>query len=572
MLPIILVRGFDLLGGSAADPFHGWNEGTVNPHKLGDNYIYEGMVVRFLKTELKLPQDQGSTTYLDATNALNYAASTRQQTGIDPNRLARLKTDFGHLPESTLTEWLTGRIWVDETIAKQYKGKHNTFWVFRYYDFAGAAAKRSLEVEADGLAETIERVLAITGAPSVYLICHSMGGVIARCMMQRTYLLKQKSAGLNMNDDQFVLTAPPAARTAAKKLALSRVAKWITMGTPHRGVPFQVVPTDFYAETEYFNAEFFARKMGKKSDDKRTPDQFLGDTKAFFDPERVLCVVGTNHRAYGGVMGSVTRAANQVVSWLQGKEANHSDGLIKQSSAALAGAYKAFVHKPHTGRDSLISCRESFELAARFLFGDVRVRLRLESLTIRRSKKIMSRLGQMLDGKPEYFIGFSVKPRRVDFFLNQMTKDSENCFGPFSTEAIKTDQIKWDKEDKSKDGVVFEGVFNSALANFNPKTDEFKDLAYRVDIYIGERDSYLLGFSDTKIVDDTFYMLLVNEGGALKAVLVPNDRGTNAGMIAQPLVNNRCRFVVPSGLVHENVAMTLSLEIDPSQSALMPTG
>src|SRR5687767_12963672 len=64
-LPIILIRGF---GGLSVEDerriaYQGFNDGTVYPQKRGENYIYEGMVLRFLK---------GDWTYQDATNVVGY--------------------------------------------------------------------------------------------------------------------------------------------------------------------------------------------------------------------------------------------------------------------------------------------------------------------------------------------------------------------------------------------------------------------------------------------------------------------------------------------------------------------
>jgi hypothetical protein len=50
--PLILVRGF---GGTAvtddqASPYQGFNEGTVYPTRRGENYIYEGYLLRAVKS------------------------------------------------------------------------------------------------------------------------------------------------------------------------------------------------------------------------------------------------------------------------------------------------------------------------------------------------------------------------------------------------------------------------------------------------------------------------------------------------------------------------------------------
>ena len=65
-LPLILVRGF---GGTDVvdeqkNAYQGFNEGTVYPLKKGENYIYESLILRLMKSNWK---------YQDATNVVNYS-------------------------------------------------------------------------------------------------------------------------------------------------------------------------------------------------------------------------------------------------------------------------------------------------------------------------------------------------------------------------------------------------------------------------------------------------------------------------------------------------------------------
>ena len=64
-LPIILIRGFG--GLDAADErkltYYGFNDGTVYPQRQGEVYIYEGMILRLMKSKWR---------YQDTTNIINY--------------------------------------------------------------------------------------------------------------------------------------------------------------------------------------------------------------------------------------------------------------------------------------------------------------------------------------------------------------------------------------------------------------------------------------------------------------------------------------------------------------------
>ncbi len=80
--PIILIRGF---GGLSTDDekkvaYQGFNDGTVYPHKRGENYIYEGLILRFMKSM--------RWSYQDATNIIEYHSKPvgRDGKGI-PERL-----------------------------------------------------------------------------------------------------------------------------------------------------------------------------------------------------------------------------------------------------------------------------------------------------------------------------------------------------------------------------------------------------------------------------------------------------------------------------------------------------
>ena len=55
--------------------YQGFNDGTVYPRKSGENYIYEGLILRFMKSRW---------TYNDATNVVGYYNSpvTRAENSI----------------------------------------------------------------------------------------------------------------------------------------------------------------------------------------------------------------------------------------------------------------------------------------------------------------------------------------------------------------------------------------------------------------------------------------------------------------------------------------------------------
>ena len=55
--PLILIRGFGGpdISGEQRSAYQGYNDGTVYPGRRGDNYIYEGFLLRAMKSDRKGP-------------------------------------------------------------------------------------------------------------------------------------------------------------------------------------------------------------------------------------------------------------------------------------------------------------------------------------------------------------------------------------------------------------------------------------------------------------------------------------------------------------------------------------
>ena len=68
-LPLILIRGFGGVGveDEKRIAYQGFNDGTVYPQKRGENYIYEGLILRFMKSDWQ---------YQDATNVVGYYSTS----------------------------------------------------------------------------------------------------------------------------------------------------------------------------------------------------------------------------------------------------------------------------------------------------------------------------------------------------------------------------------------------------------------------------------------------------------------------------------------------------------------
>ena len=460
-LPLILIRGF---GGFNTDDekrvaYQGFNNGTVYPHKRGENYISEGLILRLMNS---------SWRYHDATNVVGYYANKVTEPVIVPEALKHFNPKF----------FSGDKVVIDPAMAlhlvKTIEDLRHTFWVFRYYDLND----RTFETYGQALVRLIDfiRELAVDkegSKPKVNIIAHSMGGLLVREAVQCTY--------------------PDSNRKAE-----DYINKIVTLGTPHQGVTFQIfkdwIGIQAEKEFEHFSPEFQSDAQNRAS---------YKHFQNHFPLERLLTVVGTNYRSY-----SITPAImlNRVFSagGEYGPNYNRSDGLVKQAFAQIPGAPRAFVHKCHGGIDSLITARESFEVATRFFFGNVRVRLRLVRGKITR--------GQDLFGKSEFFFGVSIKPRRVDFELFHQSAEAENCYGPFRNVDLSDRDLAFSWADDNK--LIWEGYLNT-MPILNDESITTKDMVMRLDFYVGERDLFGIGFSDNLIFRKHYYV---------RAILSPNLR------------------------------------------------
>jgi hypothetical protein len=472
-LPLILVRGFGGVGveDEKRVAYQGFNDGTVYPQKRGENYIYEGLILRFMKSDWQ---------YQDATNVVGYYANPMDASAI------KLPTELDGLDPS----YFSGdRVVIDpamaRTLLRSTGDPHKTIWVFRYYDLND----RKFDTYGRALVRLINfinDVTALKGDDDTYprkvnILAHSMGGLLVREAVQVTY----PSIGMVASD---------------------HINKIVTLGTPHQGIAFQFlqdwIKLDAEQELEHFNVRFQAdadahERKGKYKDRKN--EAAYPYFKDHFPLDRLLTVVGTNYRSYAVAASSWLNRLFSVAGE-GGTAYNRSDGLVKQTYAQIPGAPRTFVHKCHGGHDSLVTSREAYEIATRFFFGDVLARLRLVAADIMR--------GGDWFGHSEFFLGVSIKPRQVDFELFHQSPEAENCYGPFRTTDLTDKNIAFDWAEP-QDRLLWEGWLDTSKLIHDPERGGVKDMVLRLDCYVGERDSYGLGFSDNVIFRKQYYLRAV---------------------------------------------------------------
>jgi len=216
--------------------------------------------------------------------------------------------------------------------------------IYRYYEQAdpdiGTGTVPSIREAAQGLSSLIlDLRTKVCGADPaaletfrVYLVAHSMGGLVCRSFLQ--------------NDE--------VGDPAAKRM----VDKFFTYATPHNGIEmagFNVPSFMSLHDIDNFNRKNMA---GYLKVDEAEVNTLKG---APLPPDRTFCLVGTNSRDYAVALGLSRVLAGEA-----------SDGLVRITNAFVAQAPRAYVNRSHSGYFGIVNSEEGYQNLTRFLFGNVR--------------------------------------------------------------------------------------------------------------------------------------------------------------------------------------------------------
>lgn len=228
--------------------------------------------------------------------------------------------------------------------------------IYRYYDQGdselGNKEAPSVIEAAKGLHDLIKKVREqVCGEDQqardlfkVYLVAHSMGGLVCRCFLQNNEKIKaDETRGL--------------------------VDKVYTYATPHNGIDMVGINVPSFLslmDMNNFSRDKIAEYLKLPGKPKR-----VTSLNGKFDPKRFFCLVGTNHKDYDVAGGWSRRLAGQM-----------SDGLVQIEDAVVDEAPRAFVYLSHSGPYGIVNSEEGYQNLVRFLFGDVKVTGILETLVL----------------------------------------------------------------------------------------------------------------------------------------------------------------------------------------------
>jgi len=271
-------------------------------------------------------------------------------------------------------------------------------WIFRYYDkdseSFGDGERDSIESYAEDLRRFILRVREqVCGNDSeeletfkVYLVAHSMGGLICRAYLQNV-----------------------------ARYTEHYVDKVFTYATPHGGIEIKGMNAPDFGPLDKIHVRNFNRDYMRKYLKLRwrKPVNSLGRA---FPPNRFFCFIGTNYRDYDAFFGLSKRGTGPT-----------SDGLVMMKNAWVKDAPRAFAHRSHSGPFGIVNSEEGYQNLRRFLFGDVRIDARLvaDEITLPRAVQDRRKAGQQI--RAQYNIDACAKVRGGGCYLSERRVRNESA-------------------------------------------------------------------------------------------------------------------------------------------------
>jgi len=479
--PIIYVRGYAMtqseIEDTVADPYMGFNLGSAKVRQLWDGsvkkYFFESPIVRLLKR-------------------FNYDDVYEE----------------GYDRVSDLTAPST----VDGTVPPI---GYRSIVIYRYYEASsedlGDGMKPDMVRFATGLSDLIltlrDRIYPdgpdtvitperkATGTVPfdkfrVYLVAHSMGGLVCRAFLQNNKCGK------------------PEARALVDKL--------FTYATPHNGIDIGVlgnVPSwaALYG-LKTFNRDEIATLLGLTKKDR---DGEHVDVLTNFDCSRVFNLVGTNpgdYKAAGGLSSAAVGDASDGLVRIK-----NSTTRSRNEDGGFTPSPHAFVHRSHSGYFGIVNSEEGYQNLVRFLFGDVRADgvLHIDQLTL--PPAVQEQLDLKREVRASYMFEVTVSVRGKPWQLHRRTVNENSAiFRQFDELFLDTPGRGSPRQANPAASPVLFNVFLDKSQSQTGKTLAFAvDLCVRVPGYEVDRLLFLKDhFEGGYLFRDTVHLEATPPAGA----------------------------------------------------------
>lgn len=296
----------------------------------------------------------------------------------------------------------------------------------------------------------------------VYLVAHSMGGLIIRSFLQHV------GHGGKRVRERF--GADWEKRFKAAKACVDKV---FTYATPHNGIEMRVVGNvpGFFTANNVNN--FDRTRMLKYLDLPAWCEDRVDNLRGRFDPQRFFTLIGTNHQDYAVAYGWSRRLVGPM-----------SDGLVRianagvhsqaTKNAARRHAPRAYVHRSHSGHFGIVNSEEGYQNLTRFLFGDVRVDGVLKVDEISLPAKVQEAMDADKRIRASYHFEVVVKTRGQDCDLHRrVASEGSAVFRKF-------DELFPKNGGKPRDPYLF-SLFLSSDAR---KNKDLSSLAFAVELSV----------------------------------------------------------------------------------------
>ncbi len=299
-------------------------------------------------------------------------------------------------------------------------------WVYRYYEKGpedpGKGQRQSIEEFAEGLREFIllvrDRICrrddpaqqqALLDRFRVYLVAHSMGGLICRAYLQslcRRGVLDANGRPDTIRNNELKLE-PMTDQTAPVPASVHLVDKVFTYASPHNGIEIAGVNVPDLGKLDGLDVSNFNRDRMREYL-ALGDDQPANDLNGAFDANRFFCLIGSDHDDYHAFFKLARRGVGPM-----------SDGLVLIKNAYVDRAPRAFVYRSHSGDYGIVNSEEGYQNLRRFLFGQWRVDAQLyaHAITLPTSVREFKDKGHRI--RASYNVESTLRVRGAHYMLHE---------------------------------------------------------------------------------------------------------------------------------------------------------